>query len=61
MADGTYKKVKDIRKGDSVMTATGKSSKIVCVVNTNCSSEKSIEVVQIGNLIITPYHPILHP
>lgn len=59
MADGTSRLVKEIRKGDLVMSASGTPARVRCVVNTNCSTESTIEVSQIGSLIITPYHPIL--
>lgn len=58
MADGTQKKARLVRKGDKVQTNSGKIDTVRCVVNTNCSTQKNIQVVQIGKLIITPYHPV---
>lgn len=56
MADGTLKKVRDVRKGDKVMGTQGQYT-VKCVVATKVN--KLVEMVSIGKgLVITPYHPI---
>ena len=60
MADNSLRLVREIRRGDLVQSASGRPARVLCVVNTNCSTEASIEVSRIGSLVITPYHPILH-
>jgi hypothetical protein len=35
MFDGSEKKIKYLRKGDTVISSEGKSSKILCMVRTN--------------------------
>lgn len=57
MADGTTKLVRDIKKGDFVLSATGKSTKVVCVLVTKVN--KVIDMINLHQgLSITPYHPI---
>ena len=70
MNDGTYKAVEDIQKGDEVVTfetfkdekeqyhETYSVSKIECVVKTKCTNGQ-VTMVQVNNLMITPYHPII--
>ncbi len=70
MKDGTYKKVEDICKGDSVVTYhTTKDdqgrfseiyaySKIECIVKTKCT-DGQVKMVHLNSLMITPYHPII--
>merc|ERR1711998_171209 len=63
MADGSFKKVRDIVKGDTVLcdhTTTNKVpfATVKCVVKTiNEKSEFKMVKIQ-GGLQITPYHPI---
>tara|TARA_B110000495_G_C22921494_1_gene538354 strand:+ start:86 stop:574 length:489 start_codon:yes stop_codon:yes gene_type:complete len=65
MSDGSHKKVQDIKKGDRVVTASflhGKGieytiGEIECIVRTECDDLE--KMIQIDNLHITPYHPIL--
>jgi len=57
MADGSMKRVGDVKKGDRV----GKSRGIVrCVLKTLCQDGKSDLVELDGGLLITPYHPVKH-
>eukprot|EP00729_Bicosta_minor_P013066 gene13066-5709_t len=52
------KRVRDIRRGDKVMTAGGGAATVLCVVKTECPSGVA-EMVQLpGGLKITPYHPV---
>jgi len=50
--------VKDIRKGDEIMTPTGKSATVLCTVKIARTKGKSIMVEFPGGLKITPKHPI---
>jgi hypothetical protein len=65
MADDNYKKVEELKKGDEVYTYDSENkkrfskSKIECVVETTCYAGKEL-MSTIGNLRITPYHPIIH-
>jgi len=70
LANGTYVKVEDIKKGDSVVTyqtlkddqdrfhESYSTSTIECVVKTQCLNGQ-VEMVHLNNLLITPYHPII--
>ena len=70
MTTGDYKNVEDICKGDRVITYhTEKDdqgrhnemyteSSIECVVKTKCINNK-VNMVKLGELLITPYHPII--
>lgn len=60
MADGSYKNVEDIVKGDIVKTyGSSQASKIVCKTKSIC--ENGMEnIVNLSNLKITPHHPILY-
>ena len=61
MADKSQKKVENLKKGDLVMTYNnGKDnvSRIECVVKTICDNGKEL-MVELDNLKITPYHPII--
>jgi hypothetical protein len=55
--DGTFKKVKNISKGDIVLTPNG-NSPVICVTKTMCKDNTTKMVTLDGGLIITPYHPI---
>lgn len=60
MAGNLKKKVKDIRKGDVVISpaVNGEQTKVICVIKTPCLNNEAF-LVEFGNgLIITPYHPI---
>ena len=71
MEDNSYKKARDIKKGDRVVTYSTEQdshgryhemysvSTIECVVKTYCSSGKEM-MVKLGELCITPYHPIIY-
>ena len=57
MADFTYKLIEDIRKGDIVWTATGDG--IVEHAVKIGSMDPCRPMCKIGDLWITPYHPVL--
>jgi hypothetical protein len=63
MADNTYKNVEDVLKGDLVITVDENLQrsvgKIECLVETECVDNKQI-MVELGNLKITPYHPVIN-
>ena len=56
LANGTLKACRDIRKGDIVSTSKG-PAQIKCVLRTNC---EQASFVQVGQLYVTPWHPIIH-
>ena len=61
MKDGSNKLVQSILKGDKVQTKINGfigTSEVECVVKTRCNNGKENMVI-LGNLRITPYHPIL--
>ncbi len=53
MKNGTYKKIKDLQRGDTLSN----NANIVCKVV--YKSDCEIELVRYQNLLITPYHPIV--
>ena len=61
MKDGSNKLVQSIMKGDKVQTKINGyigSSEIECVIKTRCNNGKE-NMVTLGKLRITPYHPVL--
>lgn len=58
MADGSFKPVKMISKGDLVLSASGASASVLCVVQTSCLNGKEQLVALPGGLKITPWHPV---
>ena len=56
MHNATTKSVQDIVKGDVVQTPTG-SAKVRCVVKTICK-DSMCDLVHIGRLFVTSWHPI---
>ena len=66
MEDGTHKNVEDIQKNDTVVTYHFDNNemyvsvgRIECVVKTKCDMN-SENMVTLGSLVITPYHPIIN-
>lgn len=45
-----------LKKGDRVLTEDGSFVAVQCIVETK--SDKSFDLIQVGNLFVTPYHPI---
>ena len=58
MGDGSYKLVKDIRRGDIVMSFNRRCVKVLGVMINRLPNKKT-DLVKIGDLLITPYHPVL--
>ena len=59
MADGSLKAAGDVRRGDLVRTATGKPSRVECVVRTVAASGQFNIVTLPGTgLKVTPFHPV---
>ena len=56
MADGSQKRCDQIKKGDIVVTSNDGHSEVVCVVETKV--EEGISMIQVGDLIISKWHPI---
>lgn len=63
MADGSIKTMKDLKMNDLVMTLTYNGdysmSKVLCVIETIITN-KTKKMCKIGDLYITPWHPILY-
>jgi len=58
MVNGQMKKLKDLNKGDRVMSWNSKSVEIECVIKTACANERTHLVELPGGLLVTPYHPV---
>jgi len=60
MQDNSFRKVKDIRKGDYVKLPNGESAQVICVTRTtlNPRDKAPLVLLQTG-LVITPWHPVL--
>ena len=56
MHDNSLKPIEKLRKGDLVRTRNGRSAELECLVRSNVFKE--VNMVKIGNLLITPWHPI---
>lgn len=50
--------ISDIRKGDEVLTSSGGFVRVECLVQTDSDTSTPFDLVKIGNLRVTPYHPI---
>jgi len=57
MKNGTQKLVKNIRKGDIIMSPNGPST-VLCTIEFPCKDSKTDLVELEGGLLLTPYHPI---
>lgn len=57
MGDGTQKQAQHVRKGDRVMTPNGKPAQVTCVLKTPCQNGLTY-LTQVGNLLVTPFHPV---
>lgn len=58
MGDNTYKRIADVRTGELVWTPCGPTT-VRCTVECRTKG-RSQPMSQVGNLSITPWHPILH-
>jgi hypothetical protein len=56
MANGTFKAISELIKGDEIKTPQGKT-KIACVVKHNRIG-RSTNFVRLGDCLITPWHPV---
>lgn len=65
MADGSFKDVARIKRGDLVLTGEGDrnpavaTARVECVVKSLTESGRQL-VVKLGDLVVTPWHPIQH-
>jgi len=55
MADGSQKRCENVIKGDIVVTSCDGHSEVVCVVETHV---ENVAMIQYGDLVISPWHPI---
>jgi len=58
LADGSMKCVKDLRKGDLIMSMSGKVSKVVCLIE--IPMNKVMNMVNFNGLLLTPKHPVFY-
>jgi len=58
MADGSFKFIKDLVKGDLLMGSNGQAVKLACVVKTICKNNQAQLIKFDSGLKITPWHPI---
>jgi len=58
MMDGSYKLIKEIKKGDMVYSTKGTAARVKCVVKTLINAKKRRLVCLEGGLRITPWHPV---
>jgi len=58
MADGSCKRVRDMVKGDQVISASGRVTHVRCVVKALCEDGANEMVKFKDGLSLTPYHPI---
>jgi|688.fasta_scaffold169456_2 uncharacterized protein YegL len=56
MSNNTTKLVKELKKGDEILTMNNKTAKIICIIKQNINSK--IDVCYVNGIYITPYHPI---
>jgi hypothetical protein len=56
MADGSFKRVQDVCKGDLVKSGTG-VSRVECVIKTWCDNGVAL-LCKVGQCRLTPWHPI---
>jgi Mg-chelatase subunit ChlD len=61
MQDNSYRKVKDIRKGDYIQLPNGESTPVLCVCKTTLNPRDKAPLVLLeSGLVITPWHPVLY-
>jgi hypothetical protein len=56
LANNTYMKVKELRKGDKILNHNNKECIIECIIKQNINSD--IDVCSVNDMLISPYHPI---
>ena len=58
MFDGTVRQVKDLKKGDVILTRNGEMTRIVCIVRTTMR-DGTCPMVELKNGVkLTPWHPV---
>jgi hypothetical protein len=58
LESGQKLRVEQLRRGDSVRNSRGKTATIVCVIRTQVRNNAAW-LVRRGEMLVTPYHPIL--
>jgi hypothetical protein len=56
LANNTYMKVKELRKGDKILNHNNKECIIECIIKQNINSD--VDVCSVNDMLISPYHPI---
>ena len=57
MAGNHFKSIYNIVKGDKILDSKGNITSVLCLIKINCKNNQC-SMVNIDDLIITPYHPI---
>ena len=57
MAGNHFKSIYNIVKGDKILDSKGNITSVLCLIKINCKNNLC-SMVNIDDLIITPYHPI---
>jgi len=50
--------ISQVKRGDSVLTESGAFVKVDCIVQTSTDDSQSFSLVRLGELLVTPYHPV---
>jgi hypothetical protein len=56
LANNTYIKVNELKKGDRLFNFNNMQCKVICVIKQNINAE--IDVCSVNEMLISPYHPI---
>jgi hypothetical protein len=56
LANNTYMKVKELKKGDKILNHNNKECIIECIIKQNINSD--VDVCSVNDMLISPYHPI---
>jgi len=60
MQDNSFRKVKDIRRGDYVKLPNGESAQVICVCRTTLNPRDKTPLVLLeSSLVITAWHPVI--
>ena len=56
LANNTFMKVKELKKGDKLLNHNNKECIIECIIKQNINSD--VDVCSVNDMLISPYHPI---
>ena len=58
MFDGAVRQVKDLKKGDAVLTRNGEMARIVCIIRTTMKDGTCAMLELKNGVKLTPWHPV---